>query len=57
LVTSEDELPAALTDGLGRLTPLGEIHSTRTTALPPHLRIWLGDNLQAWDHGKPLKNQ
>ncbi len=56
LVTSEDELPAALTDGLGRLTPLSEIHSTRTTALPPHLRIFVGENLQAWDHGKPLQN-
>jgi 4-amino-4-deoxy-L-arabinose transferase-like glycosyltransferase len=54
LVTSADELPAALTSGLGRLTPLSEIHSTRTTALPPHLRILVGDNLQAWDHGKPL---
>ena len=54
LVTSDVELPTALTDGLGRLTPLGEIHSTRTTALPPHLRILVGDNLQTWDHGKPL---
>ena len=45
-----------ITDGLGRLTPLSEIHSTRTTALPPHLRILVGENLQAWDHGKPLQN-
>ncbi len=54
LVTSDVELPTALTAGLGRLTPLGEIHSTRTTALPPHLRILVGDNLQTWNHGKPL---
>lgn len=55
LVSSEKELPADLAEGLGKLTALSEINSTCSTALPSYLRVWVGDNLQAWDHGKPLK--
>ncbi|MES2570845.1 MAG: glycosyltransferase family 39 protein [Verrucomicrobiota bacterium] len=56
LVTSKDELPPGLTGGLGQITPLGEILSKGETALPPRLRIFVGHNLQPWDHGKPLRD-
>ncbi len=55
LVVSEEELPAGLAGGFDRIVPLTEIHSTRKTALPSRIRILVGENLQTWDHGKPLK--
>ena len=56
MVTSEEELPVGLTQGIDRLLLLMQIDSTRSTALPPRLRIFIGENLHAWDHGRRLGN-
>lgn len=51
LVSSAEELPDEMTRGLGRITSLGEIVSEGKTSLPPRIYLFIGENLQAWDHG------